>query len=74
MDHVKTTCVFCQVELLFEKNEFYEFLRNRTLEDLYEKNGKALGMKFTTEGFSGKIIVQSHNSFYFSPGISSDLF
>ncbi|MCI4395776.1 hypothetical protein PGIGA_G00195890 [Pangasianodon gigas] len=43
----------CEVELLFEKNEFYEVLRNRTLEDLYEENGKALGMKFTTEGFSG---------------------
>ncbi|XP_060769967.1 peptidase M20 domain-containing protein 2-like isoform X3 [Neoarius graeffei] len=43
----------CEVELLFEKNEFYEVLRNRTLEDLYEENGKALGMKFSTEGFSG---------------------
>ncbi|KAI5614772.1 hypothetical protein C0J50_3420 [Silurus asotus] len=43
----------CEVELLFDKNEFYEVLRNGTLEDLYEQNGKALGMKFTTEGFSG---------------------
>ncbi|XP_017350555.1 peptidase M20 domain-containing protein 2 [Ictalurus punctatus] len=43
----------CEVEVLFEKNEFYEVLRNRTLEDLYEENGKALGMKFTIDGFSG---------------------
>ncbi|KAK3506807.1 hypothetical protein QTP70_028370 [Hemibagrus guttatus] len=42
-----------KVELVFEKNAFHELLRNRTLEDLYEENGKALGMKFTTEGFSG---------------------
>lgn len=34
---------------------FYEILRNRTLEDLYEENGKALGMKFiTVEDSSGK--------------------
>ncbi|XP_047673955.1 peptidase M20 domain-containing protein 2-like isoform X1 [Tachysurus fulvidraco] len=43
----------CEVELVFAKNEFHEMLRNRILEDLYEENGKALGMKFTSEGFSG---------------------
>lgn len=56
-----------QVELLFAKNEFYEVLRNRTLEHLYEENGKALGMKFTTEGFSGRAVI-------FPLSISSDLF
>ncbi|KAI5094427.1 hypothetical protein C0J45_16151 [Silurus meridionalis] len=38
----------CKVELLFTRNEFYEILRNRTLEGLYEENGTALGMKFIT--------------------------
>ncbi|KAL7888872.1 hypothetical protein AOLI_G00038460 [Acnodon oligacanthus] len=43
----------CEVEILFVKNEFYEILRNRTLEGLYEENGKALGMNFITEDSSG---------------------
>ncbi|XP_017308936.1 peptidase M20 domain-containing protein 2 isoform X3 [Ictalurus punctatus] len=38
----------CRVELLFARNEFYEILRNHTLEGLYEENGKSLGMKFIT--------------------------
>ncbi|KAI5608476.1 hypothetical protein C0J50_6615 [Silurus asotus] len=38
----------CKVELLFVRNQFYEILRNHTLEGLYEKNGTALGMKFIT--------------------------
>lgn len=41
---------FCpQVEVEFATNAFDNILRNRTLEDLYEKNGKALGMEFTTD-------------------------
>lgn len=55
------TCVL-QVEIKFDKNEFYEVLRNRTLEDLFEENGRALGMKFTNEGFSGETIT--HFSFW----------
>ncbi|KAL6485716.1 hypothetical protein MHYP_G00051080 [Metynnis hypsauchen] len=43
----------CEVEILFVKNEFYEILRNRTLEGLYEENGKALGMNFITKDSSG---------------------
>ncbi|TSL47589.1 Peptidase M20 domain-containing protein 2 [Bagarius yarrelli] len=38
----------CTVELLFARNQFYEIVRNHTLEDLYEKNGKSLGMNFIT--------------------------
>ncbi|KAF5892602.1 peptidase M20 domain-containing protein 2, partial [Clarias magur] len=51
--HAAALATGCKVEIKFEKNEFYEVLRNRTLEDLYEGNGRALGMEFTTEGFSG---------------------
>lgn len=54
MAQVKTNV---QVKLIFAKNEYSEVLRNRTLEDLYEENGKALGMTFATEGFSGKTII-----------------
>ncbi|XP_026885732.2 peptidase M20 domain-containing protein 2 [Electrophorus electricus] len=43
----------CEVELQFAKNEYYEILRLQTLEDLYEENGKVLGMKFVTEDSSG---------------------
>ncbi|XP_036438265.1 peptidase M20 domain-containing protein 2-like [Colossoma macropomum] len=43
----------CEVEILYAKNEFYEILRNRTLEGLYEENGKALGMNLITEDSSG---------------------
>uniref|UniRef100_A0A3B4DWY0 Peptidase M20 domain-containing protein 2 n=1 Tax=Pygocentrus nattereri TaxID=42514 RepID=A0A3B4DWY0_PYGNA len=32
----------CEVEILFVKNEFYEILRNHTLEGLYEENGNTL--------------------------------
>ncbi|XP_030638725.1 peptidase M20 domain-containing protein 2-like [Chanos chanos] len=39
----------CQVDVLFAKNEFHNILRNTTLQDLYEVNGKALGMEFTTD-------------------------
>lgn len=40
---------FCpQVEVEYARNALDNLLRNRTLEDLYEKNGKALGMEFTT--------------------------
>lgn len=50
---------FLKVEVLFEKNEFYEILRNRTLEDLYEENGRTLGMKFIKEDSSGKVTKTS---------------
>ncbi|KAM9339635.1 peptidase M20 domain-containing protein 2-like [Symphorus nematophorus] len=39
----------CQVEVEYARNAFDNILRNRTLEDLYEKNGKSLGMEFTTD-------------------------
>ncbi|KAG9282441.1 peptidase M20 domain-containing protein 2 [Astyanax mexicanus] len=52
----------CEVEVLFAKNEFYEILRNRTLEDLYEENGKALGMKFITDDSSVQSTVLSAGS------------
>lgn len=38
-----------QVEVNYAKNAFYNILRNKTLEDLYAANGKALGIKFTTD-------------------------
>lgn len=38
-----------QVEVEYAKNAFDNILRNTTLEGLYEKNGKALGMEFTTD-------------------------
>ncbi|XP_053345392.1 xaa-Arg dipeptidase-like isoform X1 [Clarias gariepinus] len=44
----------CTVEILYTRNMFYEILRNRTLESLYEENGKSLGMNFiTVEDSSG---------------------
>ncbi|XP_076872486.1 xaa-Arg dipeptidase-like [Brachyhypopomus gauderio] len=43
----------CQVEIQFAKNQYYEILRIQTLEDLFEENGKVLGMKFVTEDSSG---------------------
>ncbi|XP_051816928.1 peptidase M20 domain-containing protein 2 [Acanthochromis polyacanthus] len=39
----------CEVEVQYAKNAFDNLLRNRTLEDLYEINGKSLGMEFTTD-------------------------
>ncbi|KAM8726073.1 peptidase M20 domain-containing protein 2-like isoform 1-T1 [Acanthopagrus schlegelii] len=39
----------CEVEVLYARNAFDNILRNKTLEDLYEVNGKALGMEFTTD-------------------------
>ncbi|XP_067097676.1 peptidase M20 domain-containing protein 2-like [Osmerus mordax] len=39
----------CEVEVEFARNAFDNILRNTTLEDLYETNGKALGMEFTTD-------------------------
>ncbi|KAG7331723.1 hypothetical protein KOW79_005692 [Hemibagrus wyckioides] len=51
--HAAAMATGCEVEFVFGKNEFHELLRNRTLEDLYDESGKALGMKFTKEGFSG---------------------
>uniref|UniRef100_UPI0037E97B0C peptidase M20 domain-containing protein 2-like n=1 Tax=Semicossyphus pulcher TaxID=241346 RepID=UPI0037E97B0C len=39
----------CQVEVEYARNAFDNILRNRTLEDLYESNGKTLGMEFTTD-------------------------
>lgn len=38
-----------QVEVEYSKNAFDNILRNKTLEDLYAANGKALGIKFTTD-------------------------
>ncbi|XP_071391099.1 xaa-Arg dipeptidase-like [Centroberyx affinis] len=39
----------CEVEVEFARNAFDNILRNKTLEDLYEENGKALGIEFTTD-------------------------
>lgn len=39
----------CRVEVEYARNAFDNILRNTTLEDLYVKNGKALGMEFTTD-------------------------
>ncbi|XP_056150082.1 xaa-Arg dipeptidase-like [Lampris incognitus] len=39
----------CEVEIEFERNSFDNILRNATLEEAYERNGKALGMEFTTD-------------------------
>uniref|UniRef100_A0A3Q3GVZ7 Peptidase M20 domain-containing protein 2 n=1 Tax=Labrus bergylta TaxID=56723 RepID=A0A3Q3GVZ7_9LABR len=39
----------CWVEVEYSRNAFDNILRNKTLEDLYENNGKALGMEFTTD-------------------------
>lgn len=38
-----------KVEVQFAKNAFDNILRNATLDGLYEENGKALGMEFTTD-------------------------
>lgn len=51
----------------YAKNAFDNILRNRTLEDLYEKNGKALGMEFTTDeevltNASGESSVNVYNT------------
>ncbi|XP_060763310.1 peptidase M20 domain-containing protein 2-like [Neoarius graeffei] len=60
----------CRVELLLAKNKFYDILRNRTLEGLYEENGKALGMKFiTVEDSSGS--TDFGNVTHAVPGIHS---
>ncbi|KAG7239165.1 hypothetical protein INR49_029916, partial [Caranx melampygus] len=39
----------CEVQVEFAKNALDNMLRNATLEELYERNGKALGMDFTTD-------------------------
>ncbi|KAL0967314.1 hypothetical protein UPYG_G00250650 [Umbra pygmaea] len=39
----------CEVELQFARNVFHNVLRNSTLVGLYEVNGNALGMEFTTD-------------------------
>ncbi|XP_042359900.1 peptidase M20 domain-containing protein 2-like [Plectropomus leopardus] len=39
----------CQVEIEFARNQFDNMLRIAALEDLYETNGKALGVDFTTD-------------------------
>ncbi|XP_029985261.1 peptidase M20 domain-containing protein 2-like isoform X1 [Sphaeramia orbicularis] len=39
----------CTVEVEFSKNRFDNMLRFWTLEQLYEQNGTALGMEFTTD-------------------------
>ncbi|XP_023144523.2 peptidase M20 domain-containing protein 2-like [Amphiprion ocellaris] len=39
----------CEVEVEYGRNPYENMLRNRTLEDLYEINGKSLGMEFTTD-------------------------
>uniref|UniRef100_A0AAY5K614 Peptidase M20 domain-containing protein 2 n=1 Tax=Esox lucius TaxID=8010 RepID=A0AAY5K614_ESOLU len=39
----------CEVELEFARNEYHNVLQNPTLLRLYEQNGKALGMEFTTD-------------------------
>ncbi|XP_048387898.1 peptidase M20 domain-containing protein 2-like [Stegostoma tigrinum] len=42
----------CKVELEFMKTEFYNVIPNETLRNLYEVNGRSLGMKFTTSEVS----------------------
>uniref|UniRef100_UPI0037E91793 xaa-Arg dipeptidase-like n=1 Tax=Semicossyphus pulcher TaxID=241346 RepID=UPI0037E91793 len=39
----------CQVEVEFARNQFDNMLRIPALEELYERNGRALGMDFTTD-------------------------
>ncbi|CAK6974494.1 xaa-Arg dipeptidase-like [Scomber scombrus] len=39
----------CEVEVQFARNQFDNMLRNAALEELYERNGKALGMDFTVD-------------------------
>ncbi|XP_051816926.1 xaa-Arg dipeptidase-like isoform X1 [Acanthochromis polyacanthus] len=39
----------CEVEVEFARNQYDNMLRIATLEELYEMNGKALGMDFTTD-------------------------
>ncbi|KAF3702529.1 Peptidase M20 domain-containing protein 2 Aminoacylase-1-like protein 2 [Channa argus] len=39
----------CEVEVEFARNTFDNILRNTTLEELYQRNGKALGMDFTID-------------------------
>ncbi|KAJ8399458.1 hypothetical protein AAFF_G00411700 [Aldrovandia affinis] len=38
----------CQVEINYAKHEYHNILRNTTLDQLFEENGRALGMEFTT--------------------------
>lgn len=38
-----------QVELEYSKHEYHSILRNTTLDRLYEENGRALGVQFTTD-------------------------
>ncbi|KAJ8270803.1 hypothetical protein GJAV_G00119460 [Gymnothorax javanicus] len=38
----------CQVEVQYAQNEYHNILRNITLNQLYRKNGEALGIEFTT--------------------------
>ncbi|XP_066544802.1 xaa-Arg dipeptidase [Amia ocellicauda] len=39
----------CQVELQYAPHEYHNVLPNKTLTRLYEENGKALGIEFTTD-------------------------
>ncbi|XP_023666032.2 xaa-Arg dipeptidase [Paramormyrops kingsleyae] len=39
----------CRVELEYSKHEYHSILRNTTLDRLYEENGRALGVQFTTD-------------------------
>ncbi|XP_028996304.1 peptidase M20 domain-containing protein 2-like [Betta splendens] len=39
----------CEVEVQFARNTFDNILRNATLEELYQRNGKDLGMEFTVD-------------------------
>uniref|UniRef100_A0A3P9LUA2 Peptidase M20 domain-containing protein 2 n=1 Tax=Oryzias latipes TaxID=8090 RepID=A0A3P9LUA2_ORYLA len=39
----------CEVEIEFTRNHYDNILRNSALEELYERNGTALGMTFTTD-------------------------
>ncbi|KAM4633785.1 xaa-Arg dipeptidase-like [Polymixia lowei] len=62
----------CQVEVEFAKNIFDNILRNATLEELYEKNGKALRMEFTTDEevlTNGSGSTDFGNVSYVVPGI-----
>lgn len=41
--------LFLKVEIEFTRNQYDNILRNSALEELYERNGTALGMTFTTD-------------------------
>ncbi|XP_029316593.1 peptidase M20 domain-containing protein 2-like [Cottoperca gobio] len=59
----------CQVEIICSNNGYYNILPNATLANLYENNGKALGIQFPDEpaNFSGS--TDFGNVSFIVPGI-----